>query len=389
MQRNTIRHTAEQRLLASLPAVFEKLSRAALRYDLPGVVVLCHDADSVEPYQFRTADGRRWSPPPGAKLIPYALMKQYRTTYEYSSKRRDPGNIFIAFDLDNGHIWFTRQFKSLANVSVQDRLDATTLTQARIRPVETPPAVNFRATEVRPEHLATIREKVGSLSDMPEEVFLIGEDLLRLAADSLAVADPLAPVPVHLNAIWVFSRPVRLMRSTGLERHIRAVWFRQGAAVWRNRAYIGNLRSGRRPPIYMNGEQLSGRNPFVPQWDAGHPEQKFLAAIWALMQQGDVTETEPLSAARGVRDDWPPAADHGMHIVQLKAGSEHKRMYQGQSQGVIAREAWSVRGHWRRQPYPSLGLDENGKIITKMIWIASYTKGAGAPSPDPKIISVR
>ena len=80
---------------------------------------------------------------------------------------------------------------------------------------------------------------------------------------------------------------------------------------------------------------------------------------------------------------------HGMHIVQLKAGSEHRRMYQGQAQSLIAREAWSVRGHWRRQPYPSLGLDEHGEVITKLIWIASYTKGDGAPSTEPKVISVR
>lgn len=388
MQRNTIRNSAEQRLLPSLPAVFEKLTRASVRYKVPSVIVLCHDADSVEPYQFRTADGRRWSPPPGAKLVPYALMKPYRATYEYSSKVRKPGNIFIAFDLENGHLWFTRQFKSLAHVEVVKRLDAVTLKQARLRPVETPPEVNFRAEKVDAQHLGSIRELVGAPGDMPEEVFLIGEDLLRLAADSLKVAEPLDPLPVHLNAIWVFSRPVRLMRSTGHERHIRAVWFRQGAAVWRTRAYIGSLREGRRPPISQNGEQLSGRNPFVPRWDAGHPEQKFLAAIWSLMQQGDVTETEPMSQARGVGESLAPG-EHGMHIVQLKAGSEHRRMYQGQGQSLIAREAWSVRGHWRRQPYPSLGLDEHGEVITKLIWIASYTKGDGTPSTEPKVISVR
>lgn len=64
-------------------------------------------------------------------------------------------------------------------------------------------------------------------------------------------------------------------------------------------------------------------------------------------------------------------------------------MYQGQSQGLIAREAWSVRGHWRRQPYRSLGTDEHGNVRTKLIWIAAYTKGDGPLPSEPKIISVR
>lgn len=388
VQRTPFRVLAEQRLLGHLPEVFDHLVRASLRDELPDTVVLCYDDKSPDPYEFRTMDGRHWTPPPQARLVPYALLKPYRLLYERSTKLRLPANIYIAFDLDNGHLWIARQFKSLSNVDRRNRLDARTLERATFVPVETPPEVTFRAQAVDAQHLTAIREQVGSPGDMPEEVFLIGEDLLRLAADSLKVAEPLDPLPVHLNAIWVFSRPVRLMRSNGLDRHIRAVWFRQGAAVWRNRAYVGSLRPGRRPPISMNGEQLSGRNPFVPQWDAGHPEQKFLAAIWALMRQGDVTETEPMSLTHGAGESLA-TGETGMHIVQLKAGSEHQRMYQGQGQSLIAREAWSVRGHWRRQPYPSLGTDEHGNVITKLIWIASYTKGDGTLSTEPKVISVR
>ena len=51
---------------------------------------------------------------------------------------------------------------------------------------------------------------------------------------------------------------------------------------------------------------------------------------------------------------------------------------------------WSVRGHWRQQPYPSLGLDEEGRVITKPVWIASYTKGeAEEGATDRKVIVVR
>jgi hypothetical protein len=34
-----------------------------------------------------------------------------------------------------------------------------------------------------------------------------------------------------------------------------------------------------------------------------------------------------------------------------------------------------VGGHWRQQPYPSLGKDEDGKVVTRQIWIATFMKG--------------
>src|SRR5690606_20710294 len=80
-----------------------------------------------------------------------------------------------------------------------------------------------------------------------------------------------------------------------------------------------------------------------------------------------------------------------MHVVRVKLGTEHATVYRrGGAAGSRPQGAWSVRGHWRRQPYASLGVDEHGRALTKLIWIASYTKnGTGQELPASKIIEVR
>lgn len=47
---------------------------------------------------------------------------------------------------------------------------------------------------------------------------------------------------------------------------------------------------------------------------------------------------------------------------------------------------WLVNGHWRHQPYPSLGLDRGGKTVTRLKWIAPYVKG---PDDKPLVLKDR
>lgn len=66
---------------------------------------------------------------------------------------------------------------------------------------------------------------------------------------------------MHRNAVWVFERPVRAMRDDGRERHLRALWYREGERVWQLRAYVGSLRFGNKEPVRQSGEQIAGRIP--------------------------------------------------------------------------------------------------------------------------------
>ena len=139
------------------------------------------------------------------------------------------------------------------------------------------------------------------------------------------------------------------------------------------------------------GDQLAGRRPFVPVWDDTRPEQKLLAAIWALMSQGGITEGERLAHSSGVSDRDEGEASGQLTLVRVKAGTEHALIYGPDgADGVSPRASWSVRGHWRHQPYPSLGRHENGRIRTRSIWISSYVKGSGQMNLNAqKVIMVR
>lgn len=420
MNGGTLRETAEHQLLRYAPTIFDQLTGRSAPREMPQVIVLCHTHRSSPKYRFRRLDGRPWRPAKNSTLSAHELMRPFSETYRRAGEGTVPQDVFMAFDLELGQVWYHRLFQALGQIPPHQRFSIDSLRStlrplrlpgttphaprtppsqrrstpppiARTRaPKEEPPVLNTKAELIEASGLGTARETLGPPSDRPEEVFLLGEDLLRLAVDSLGDTEVLDPLPVHLNALWVFSRPIELLRPDGRRRHIRAVWFRQGTVVWRMRAYAKSVKQKPEVGFQLNGGELAGRIPFVPRWEDRYPEQKLLAAVWALIQQGDITETHDAPPREpGILQAPAPFAD-GVHVVQLKGGSEHERMYQGQGQSLIAREAWSVRGHWRRQPYPSLGLDEHGKPLTKLIWIASYVKGDpdGLP-PAPKIIEVR
>ncbi|GAA2250911.1 hypothetical protein GCM10009851_40460 [Herbiconiux moechotypicola] len=363
-----------------IPDLFELLLRSD---NLPpdGTVIVFHEASARPEYGLSTRDRQSWVPPRGTDRK--ALLDPLRTIDRaYRDRALMPPNVFIGIDVPNKRAWFGRSFHANPTGPF---LDATTL-QPIPEILTGPPArLAPKAQIFHPHHVPDLKADLSTPGDGPEEAFLLHEELMQLAVDSLDSDEPLDPLPVHLNGLWIFARPVIMHRPDGTERHVRAVWFRQGEAMWRMRAFAAGV--GREPKEV--GAPLSGRLPFVPVWDQSRPEQKLVAAVWALMSQGNVTES-----SRVRHDGTPPGAisdPADLTIVRVKAGTKHAKVYRHDDPSFSTdRPAWSVRGHWRRQPYPSLGRDDAGNVITKMKWIASYTKGdQQRPESPEKVIIVR
>lgn len=156
--------------------------------------------------------------------------------------------------------------------------------------------------------------------------------------------------------------------------------------MWRMRTFAAGVRGAKGVHAKEVGGQVSGRRPFLAAWDDYRPEQKLLPAIWSLMAQGGITEEERSHAT--VLGDGTPRPDDALTVVRVKAGTEHAAIYGSGASRPSPDITWSVRGHWRHQPYPSLGLDENGKVRTRPIWITSYTKGTGPLRASDKLIRV-
>jgi len=354
-----------------------------------GVVVLFHDRAAARPYGACDLSGRPCEVLERRSYALRAALAPLRKVHAwYEARRLEAPNVFVAFDLTKRQAWQGRTLGSVRDQLHLAHLDAETLTTIATPTKGEPPRLAIKAQQFSPADVPALRLKIGDAADRPEEAFLLSESLLRLAVDSLDGADVIDPLPVHINAMWVFSRPIVMQRPDGSDRHVRMVWFRQGEFLWRIRAYA----AGRSMNVKQVGDQITGRRPFVPVWNATRPEQKVLAAIWALMSQGGITESLP-AELRGT--GAPPTAGRGVDqltLVRVKAGTEHAQVYGSPGLDAVgaARAAWSVRGHWRRQPYPSLGFDDAGNVRTRPIWIASYTKG-GEPRTDPgqKVISVR
>lgn len=76
-----------------------------------------------------------------------------------------------------------------------------------------------------------------------------------------------------------------------------------------------------------------------------------------------------------------------VRLIDLRPGTEHAAAYDRAAGRTREwRHRWMVRGHWRNQPYPSLG-----KGVTRRTWIAPYLKGPdGAPLlTTPKVHRAR
>lgn len=90
-------------------------------------------------------------------------------------------------------------------------------------------------------------------------------------------------------------------------------------------------------------------------------------ALWRLMQQTLAMRTKqrPDRATRKrlARAKWP---EREVTVVQLRRPEPARE--KGEPQIVNWTHRWLVGGHWRMQPYPSIGL-------TRQIWISPYVKG--------------
>ncbi|TFD26985.1 hypothetical protein [Cryobacterium cryoconiti] len=366
-----------------IPGLFDLLLRCGNGTAADGVVVIFHDASLRPEYGLSNLSRERWMPAAGSGVTRDALLGPLRALdRRYRDRALMPPNMFIVIDVPNGRAWFGRSFNKrpkgpYLNASTSEPIpEVLEGSPARLAP---------RAQIFNPGHVPVLVRDLSTTQDRPEEAFLLHEELLQLAIDSLDSDEQLDPLPVHLNGLWVFARPVIMRRPDDSERHVRAVWYRQGEVLWRMRTFAAGI--GNEPKEV--GERLVGRLPFVPVWDETRPEQKLLAAVWALMAQGGITESDRRAPDSGPLSESAERGD--LTIVRVKAGTDHAQVYRRDDpSNSIDHPAWSVRGHWRHQPYPSLGRDQAGNAITKMKWIASYTKGdAHKLALQDKVIVVR
>ncbi|MBD7957378.1 hypothetical protein H9651_06985 [Microbacterium sp. Sa4CUA7] len=379
-----IREQHDDAIRRIIPTMAARLRDCAQLPDGDTVIVAFHSRDTATRYGFCTVSGE---PLPSTVLDvadARALLAPLRDVdRDYVARGWTPPNLYIAFDLANQHVWLGRSLKTIGHPG--ERLAADSLLRVPPPTAGEPPRLNPRAQLFTAAKVPAVVAAIGDASDHPEESFLLHEDFLHLAVDSLVDAEVLDPLPVHINAIWFFARPIVMQRAGDSDRHVRAVWYRQGSSMWRIRTYVAGVAGSGVVNVKQVGPQLAGRVPFVPVWDDSRPEQKLLAAVWALIAQGGITESEHVTG--GVVAGGEPQGE--LTIVRVQAGSHHASVYRGGIDGEPPdRAAWSVRGHWRRQPYPSLGLGDDGRVRTRLRWIASYTKGSHGSPMEPKVIAV-
>lgn len=386
--RGAVPFIREQRVAAVrglIPQLYQSLLASDIeKPDSP--IIVFHESEPRSHYGVRTIEDPDWGSNVG--LDASAVVAPLRELDSWYHKRdRTPPSVYIAIDVRNGHAWSAHSLKAVQSNLNAVHLDARSLTTIPARGEGLPPRLS-RAPLITPEQASVLARSLGDGPDRPEETFLLSQDLLRLAVDSLDGAEQLDSHPVHINALWVFERPVVMQRPDGSDRHIRALWFRQGQAVWRLRTYA--LATGR--TTEQLGDQLASRVPFVATWDETHPEQQVIVAVWALMSQGGVTDSNRERRVRLPSEERPAEQPGDLIVVRIKAGTDHARVYgaDNPTPRLQSASAWSVSGHWRRQPYRSLGLDEDGHVRTRVIWIAQYAKGnAASRPPENKVISVR
>lgn len=379
-----IREQHDEAIRRIIPTMAAGLTAAARLPEGDTVIVAFHNRDAVTRYGFCTLSGEPLPPTVLNVADARALLVPLRDVdRDYVARGWTPPNLYIAFDLAHQHVWLGKSLKTIGHPG--ERFAADSLARVPPPTAGEPPRLNPRAQLFTATKVPPVVALIGEASDRPEESFLLHEEFLRLAVDSLVDADVLDPLPVHINAIWFFARPIVMQRAGDSDRHVRAVWYRQGGSMWRIRTYVAGVAGSGAVNVKQVGPQLAGRVPFVPVWDDTRPEQKLLAAVWALMAQGGITESERVTG--GIAGGGELQGE--LTIVRVQAGSDHASVYREGNDGEPSdRAAWSVRGHWRRQPYPSLGLDDDGRVRTRLIWIASYTKGSQGTPVEPKVIVV-
>jgi hypothetical protein len=109
---------------------------------------------------------------------------------------------------------------------------------------------------------------------------------------------------------------------------------------------------------------------------SGAPAGFMLSTVWLLMGQRGLASTTtgvPVPKNKAARRRQAPVREQldAVRIIELRAGTDHAAAYAGATRAY--RHRWMVKGHWRQQWYPSLGMN-------RPVWIAPYVKGPdGAP----------
>lgn len=229
----------------------------------------------------------------------------------------------------------------------------------------------------------------------PDFSDLVLESARQLATINLSTINLPAP-----HGDLVFARSARIDMNDPLrddvtvEAPVRVLRWRTLSAVLRVATFV-DVNSTRVPGLVDGwadlGLSLSPLNgTFTPQ---GLQPVSVLAAFSLLFNQPGLAmentldlPSRPAPKTTGKKKQKrvkPPR----VRVIGLRPGTEHATAYDSAGGRTVEwRHRWMVRGHWRNQPYPSLG-----EGVTKPVWIAPYLKGPdGAPVlTTPKVIAVR
>lgn len=195
-----------------------------------------------------------------------------------------------------------------------------------------------------------------------------------------AVASPKAKVPIEILHGFVWFRAADMNGVTGWvvsPLNVSPEWTGMAARAQRpaTREWIERGGSVAAPlSVFLIPDESLGAQVDL-SWE-DHQGILWLMAAWAWSTSfADVTDDYPSRAVGRRAARQSGGSVDPVRVIRLP------RRHSGPSAGsgehpVDWKNRWIVSGHWRRQPYPSLG-------ITKTLWIAPYVKG---PEDRPLLI---
>lgn len=226
----------------------------------------------------------------------------------------------------------------------------------------------------------------------------LGRDLWPTEAGFMVFAEPIAlegqewrnandPAlePIRAAAWYPEDGRCSVLLFTDLTAMVNATIHRLGDRLGdevdeaRRRRNIDGVRAstGIKWLIPAGGDEYPVDAPIpLPTEPGSCPAGFMLSTVWLLMGQRGLTTVKsgvPVPKNKAARRRQ--AADRreldSVRIIEIRSGTDHAAAYSGTTRAY--RHRWMVKGHWRQQWYPSLGLN-------RPVWIAPYLKGPeGAP----------
>lgn len=199
-----------------IPRIYEALRSASPTWsDSEATVVVYHSRDHDPHYGICTLEE---GPHPlfteGGPAYRAAVAALRETHSWYQRRERLPPDVFVSFEVAAGQAWYGRTLESVNRRQSLPNFEARTLRPIQVTTPSTgePPRLSPHAEAFTPQQAMELEGRISEPGDRPEETFLLEVELLRLAVDSLADADVLNSLPVHVNGLWVFARPVVMQR---------------------------------------------------------------------------------------------------------------------------------------------------------------------------------